>query len=266
MPRRAHPAPLCRFPTRPANESRLAVYSLRLFTRFVLVDPMLHSKILVVEDDNKVGALLQRALTEEGFVVDRVRTIADAISHASHLSYDLAVVDRLLPDGDGVTLCKRFRDLAYPAPVLMLTAMAETSDKVRALDDGADDYVTKPFSLDELFARARVLIRRGAVGKLMLQAGPVALDIRTRTATVSGRRIELTTKEFVLLELLVRRAGEVATRSELLANVWNVTADPGSNVVEVHIKKLRDKLGEAATCIETVRSRGYRFNCGDRRE
>jgi two-component system OmpR family response regulator len=217
-------------------------------------------KVLVVEDDKKVGAFLQRALSEEGFIVDRAKNSAEALEQARALPYDLLILDWMLPDGDGLSVCRELRASGLQAPILMLTARADTAEKVLALNEGADDYLTKPFSLEELIARAKALVRRASAGgRTTLHVGDLSLDLRTRTVVVAGRRVDLTAKEFVLLEFLVRNAPRVVSRAELLANVWQSTADPGSNVIEVHVKNLRDKLGAVGDLIETVRAQGYRF-------
>jgi len=218
-------------------------------------------KILVVEDDKKVGAFLQRAFSEDGFVVDRVRLAAEAKDQSSYIPYDLLVLDWMLPDGDGLSLCKELRASGLATPILMLTARSEIGEKVLALNQGVDDFLTKPFALEELIARARALIRRAqGAGKMQLTLGPLSLDFRTRVVSNAGQVMDLTAKEFLLLEILVRNAPRVVTRSELLANVWQTTADLGSNVIEVHIKHLREKLGTLGDHIETVRSQGYRYS------
>jgi two-component system OmpR family response regulator len=226
-------------------------------------------KVLVVEDDKKVGAFLQRAMTEDGFVVDRVRTTAEAREQAAYIPYDLVVLDWMLPDGDGLSLCKQLRAGGLTTPILMLTARSEVGEKVLALNQGVDDFLTKPFALEELIARARALVRRASSGgKMMLSVGELTLDFRTRIVNVAGQIVDLTAKEFLLLEILVRNAPRVVTRSELLANVWHSSADLGSNVIEVHIKHLREKLNGAhlpagvaplGERIETVRAQGYRY-------
>jgi DNA-binding response OmpR family regulator len=217
-------------------------------------------KILVVEDDKKVGAFLHRAFSEDGFVVDRVRLVTEAKEQARFISYDLLVLDWMLPDGDGLSLCKQLRAGGLTTPILMLTARSDVGEKVLALNQGVDDFLTKPFALEELIARARALIRRAqGAGKMQLVLGALSLDFRTRVVTNAGQVMDLTAKEFLLLEMLVRNAPRVVTRSELLANVWQTTADLGSNVIEVHIKHLREKLGTLGDRIETVRSQGYRY-------
>lgn len=218
-------------------------------------------KALVIEDDRKLSSFLARAFAEEGYTVDSCRTGAEAIAQATASSYDLVVLDWMLPEYDGLTVCRELRRVGSGVPILMLTARGEVTEKVMALDSGADDYMTKPFHLDELMARARALTRRtGPLRDGMLRAGPVALDIRQRVAVVGEARIELTGREFALLALLVRYAGRVVTRSEILEQVWGLHFDPGSNVIEVHMRHLREKLLTAAACIETVRGQGYRFS------
>jgi two-component system OmpR family response regulator len=218
-------------------------------------------KALVVEDDRKLSSFLARAFAEEGYTVDSCRTGVEAIAQAAASSYDLVVLDWMLPEYDGLAVCRELRRVGSGVPILMLTARGEVTEKVMALDAGADDYMTKPFHLDELMARARALTRRtGPLRDGMLRAGPVALDIRQRVAQVGEARIELTGREFALLALLVRHAGRVVTRSEILEQVWGLHFDPGSNVIEVHMRHLREKLLDAAACIETVRGQGYRFS------
>jgi DNA-binding response OmpR family regulator len=217
-------------------------------------------KALVIEDDRKLQSFLSRAFAEEGYTVDTCRTGAEAIAQAAASSYDIVVLDWMLPEFDGLAVCREIRRVGNGVPILMLTARGEVTEKVMALDAGADDYMTKPFHLDELMARARALTRRtGPLRDGMLRAGPIALDIRQRVAHVGEARVELTGREFSLLALLVRHAGRVVTRSEILEQVWGLHFDPGSNVIEVHMRHLREKLMDAASCIETVRGQGYRL-------
>ena len=217
-------------------------------------------KILIVEDDRKLSGFLQRAFTEEGYVADGCRSGADAAAQALAIDYDLVVLDWMLPGQDGLSVCRELRRRGVGSPILMLSARAEVAEKVAALDAGADDYVTKPFHLDELMARARALLRRGALAQEILHVGPITLDLRQRQVQVEGSRIELTAREFALLELLARNAGRLVTRAEILAQVWQANFDPESNVIDVHVSKVRDKLGAAATLLSTVRGRGYRLS------
>ncbi len=215
-------------------------------------------KVLIVEDDRKLSSFLSRAFSEEGYVVDTCRTGAEALQQSRAIPYDLLVLDWMLPEGDGLSVCRELRRLGNAVPVLMLTARGEVGEKVTALDAGADDYVTKPFHLDELMARARSLQRRsGAGADGVLRAGPIVLDMRQRHAHINGVRIDLTARELSLLALLLRNAGRVVTRSEIFEQVWESRFDPGSNVIDVHVRNLRDKLGAAATWLETVRGQGY---------
>lgn len=217
-------------------------------------------KVLIVEDDRKLLGFLSRAFSEEGYAVDTCRNGKEATGLVRAIRYDLIVLDWMLPEQDGLSVCKELRGMGSSAPVLMLTARAEVGEKVTALDAGADDYVTKPFHLDELMARARALVRRGvAAGEGVLRAGPLVLDQKERRAHLAGARLELTSREFALLALLVRNAGSVVTRTEILSHVWELHSDPGSNVIDVHVRNIRDKLGAFASMLETIRGQGYRF-------
>jgi two-component system, OmpR family, response regulator len=217
-------------------------------------------KILVVEDNKKLANFLARAFTEEGFVVDSAADGRTAVKQIEAIPYDLVVLDWMLPGQDGVAVCRELRARGSRVPILMLTARAEVGERILGLDAGADDYLSKPFDLGELMARARALLRRtqGADG-VTLRIGGFVLDRVERTATFDGRSLDLTAREFALLMHLAREAGRVVARSELLTKVWQTSFDPGSNVVEVHIKNLREKLGSEASMIETVRGSGYRL-------
>jgi DNA-binding response OmpR family regulator len=216
-------------------------------------------KLLVVEDNKKLARFLVRAFVEEGYVVDQVGDGATAIQQAQSIGYDLIVLDWMLPELDGLAVCRALREHNVRTPVLMLTARADVNERIAGLNAGADDYLPKPFDLGELLARCRALTRRGAGGEGPLRAGPLVIDRSERRATLDGRRVELTPREFSLLAYLVREAGRVVPRMEILAKVWEMSFDPGSNLIEVHIKNVRDKLGEHARLIETVRGVGYRF-------
>jgi two-component system, OmpR family, response regulator len=220
-------------------------------------------KVLVVEDSKKLARFLQRALQEEGYVVDVVEDGTEAIERSSAIEYDLLILDWMLPGTDGITICKSLRDKGSGVPILMLTARAEVSERILGLDAGADDYLPKPFDLGELLARVRALGRRGSGTDGVVRVGPLVLDRLERHATLNGQLVELTPREFALLAYLARESGRVVPRSELLRKVWETTYDPGSNVVDAHIKKLREKLGDHSTLIETVRGVGYRIGAAE---
>jgi DNA-binding response OmpR family regulator len=215
-------------------------------------------KVLILEDDQKLARFLARVLTEDGLVVDTCATGSDALAHATTGLYDLVVLDWMTPDTDGLTVCREIRRRGGSAPILMLTARGETGERVLGLEAGADDYMVKPFEVDELVARVRALLRRTA-GYGSLRCGDVQLDRVTRVALVAGVELPLTNREFALLLHLLLHADRIVRRSDLLAHVWNTSFDPGSNVVEVHVGRLRDKLGDRAWMIETVRGVGYRL-------
>jgi DNA-binding response OmpR family regulator len=215
-------------------------------------------KLLVIDDDAKVTRLLTRIFNEEGFVVDGCGKGEEGLRQAASGLYDLILLDWMLPDVDGLTLCRRLRERGLTLPIIMLTARAELSERVIGLNGGADDYVVKPFEIEELVARVRALLRRvGAIDKI--RVGELELDVRARRATMGKDQLDLTSREFALLHHLAGRAGEISSRSELLARVWSTRFDPGSNLVEVHVSRLRDKLGAHAWMVETVRGAGYRL-------
>jgi two-component system, OmpR family, response regulator len=219
-------------------------------------------RVLVVEDEPKMAGLLLRGLTEAGYAVDVAGTGADAIWAATENPYDAIVLDVMLPDVDGFAVCRRIRANERWAPVLMLTARDAVGDRVNGLDNGADDYLTKPFSFSELLARLRALIRRGAAERpAVLRAGDLELDPATRRVRRGQTPVELTAKEFALLEYLMRRSGEVLTRSQLIEHVWDFGHDGDSNVVDVYIRYLRVKIDRpfGRDTIETVRGSGYRL-------
>ena len=217
-------------------------------------------KILIVEDNQKLAALLQRALHEESHVADIVDNGTDAISQSASIAYDLVILDWMLPGADGLTVCRTLRGRGSNTPVLILTARTEVSERILGLDAGADDYLLKPFDLGELLARVRAIGRRGAGTNGFVKVGPLALDRLERHATLNGKPVDLTPREFELLTYLAKEPGRVVPRSELLLRVWETTADAGSNVVDAHIMKVREKLGEFAPLVETIRGIGYRFS------
>lgn len=214
-------------------------------------------KILVVEDNKKLARFLLRALVEEGYVVDIVGDGALAVEQIQAIAYDLVILDWMLPGMDGLSVCRAVRAQGGQVPIIMLTARAEVPERIAGLDAGADDYLPKPFDLGELLARVRARGRRTTAE--VVRVGPLVVDRAERRATIEGRRLDLTPREFALLAYLAREAGRVVPRTELLAKVWETAFDPGSNVVEVHVKNLRDKLGAQAAMIETARGVGYRL-------
>ena len=220
-------------------------------------------KVLVVEDNKKLARFLQRAFHEEGYVVDLVEDGNEALERSESIEYDLIIMDWMLPGMDGITACRSLRERGLSTPILILTARADVSERITGLDAGADDYLPKPFDLGELLARVRALGRRGAGAEGLVKVGPLVLDRLERHALLDGQPIDLTPREFALLTYLARESGRVVPRTELLRKVWETTYDPGSNVVDAHIKKLREKLGEFATLIETVRGVGYRMGPAD---
>jgi two-component system, OmpR family, response regulator len=216
-------------------------------------------KILVVEDNKKLARFLLRALVEEGYVVDLVGDGLTAIDQIQAIAYDLVILDWMLPGTDGLSVCRAVRGRGSQVPIIMLTARADVPERIAGLDAGADDYLPKPFDLGELLARVRARGRRVGGGAETVRVGPLLVDRADRRATIEGKRLDLTPREFVLLAYLAREAGRVVPRTELLAKVWETAFDPSSNVVEVHVKNLRDKLGSHAAMIETVRGVGYRM-------
>jgi len=216
------------------------------------------NRILIVEDDAGMASFLDRGLASRGYATTVVGDGARATAIASDADFDLVILDLGLPDVDGLTVLRELRRRGERLPVLILTARDDSRDKVEGLDAGADDYVTKPFGLEELLARVRVRLRgAGSAEAAVLEVGGMTLDLRTRRALVGGNLIELTAREFTMLETFMRHAGQVLSREQLLAHVWGYDYDPGSNVVEVYVRYLRRKLGEGA--IETVRGMGYRL-------
>jgi two-component system OmpR family response regulator len=216
-------------------------------------------KVLVVEDNPKLQRFLQRAFVEEGYVVDASVDGETALSQTGQISYDLILLDWMLPGMDGLTVCRELRKRGNMTPILMLTARTETAEKIAGLDAGADDYLPKPFDLGELLARARALTRRGSNADVVLHVGSLSIDRLARRATLESKVLDLTPREFTLISFLAREVGRVVPRTELLRQVWETTFDPGSNIVDAHIKNLREKLGTHAKMIETVRGVGYRM-------
>jgi two-component system, OmpR family, response regulator len=221
-------------------------------------------RLLVVEDNAKLSASVKKGFQREGYAVDVAPTVEEARGLLAVVKgdYDAVILDRLLPDGDGLALCRSLRAEGIRTPVLMLTARDAVPDRIDGLDAGADDYLTKPFSFDELAARVRALLRRppGPV-HLHLREGEIELDPGARELRVAGTPVAVTAKEFALLELLMRHPGQVLTREQIVRHVWDQEFDAESNVVEVHVRNVRRKLEEAGSHgrIETLRGAGYRF-------
>lgn len=218
-------------------------------------------KILVVEDEQKTGSYLKQGLAEAGFVVDLVRNGEDGLHAALTEAYDLAILDVMLPGIDGWAVLQGIRRSGKEMPVLFLTARDQVDDRVRGLELGADDYLVKPFAFAELLARVRTLLRRGGKHKEseFLCAADLELDLMRRRVTRAGKRIDLTAKEFALLELLLRRQGEVLPRSLIASQVWDMNFDSDTNVIEVAVKRLRTKVDDGfdPKLIRTVRGMGY---------
>src|SRR5215510_10274660 len=219
-------------------------------------------RVLVIEDEPKMAALLRRGLVEEGHATDVAGQGEEALWLAEAHEYEAIVLDVMLPGLSGFETCRRLRDAGVWTPVLMLTARDAVDDRVAGLDAGADDYLTKPFSLAELLARLRALIRRGAVERpAVLRVGDLSLDPTTRVVDRGSRPVDLTAKEFALLEYLMRHPGEVLSRTRLIEHVWDFAYDGTSNVVDVYVRYLREKVDRPfdRETLETVRGVGYRL-------
>ena len=219
-------------------------------------------RVLVVEDEAKMARLVKRGLEEEGIAVDVADRGEDAVWMAGSTEYDVVVLDVMLPGLDGFEVCRRLRADDVWTPVLMLTARDAVEDRVAGLDGGADDYLVKPFSFDELLARLRALARRGSAERpAVLEAGDLRLDPATRRATRGDTEIALSQKEYALLETLMRRPGVVLSRLQLLEHAWDDTYENRSNVIDVYIRYLREKIDRpfGTDTIETVRGVGYRL-------
>jgi two-component system response regulator QseB len=216
------------------------------------------SRILIVEDEARLASFLEKGLRSNGYATKVAPDGESARRLADDREFDLLVLDLGLPDIDGLTVLRELRDRGLRLPVIILTARDDLDDKVEGLDAGGDDYVPKPFRLEELLARIRVRLRDESTREpTVLEAAGVALDLRTRRASVEGRTVELTAREFTMLETLMRHRDQVLSREQLLSHVWGYDYDPGSNVVEVYVGYLRRKLGE--NVIETARGMGYRL-------
>lgn len=223
-------------------------------------------RILVVEDDVSINKIISRRLKEEGYALDAALNGKDALALMLESEYDCVILDWMLPQLDGISVLKRYREGGGKAAVLMLTAKDSIEDRVGGLDSGADDYLTKPFAYDELSARIRALLRRNSKEREnVLRAGDLCMDLPSHKVTRAGEAISLTSKEFALLEYLLRNQGIVLTRSQIADHVWDYGFDYDSNVVDVYIRYLRNKIdrGFEYPLIRTVRGYGYTLKCGD---
>jgi two-component system OmpR family response regulator len=218
-------------------------------------------KLLIVEDDKEAAAYLKRALSEVGHTVDAATTGRNGLMLAAGETYDVIILDRMLPEIDGLAILRTIRASGVKTPVLLLTALGGIDDRVVGLEAGGDDYLVKPFALAELLARVNALARRPPTQEVRteLSVADLRLDVLKRTVTRGGQRIELQPREFQLLEYLLRHAGRVVTRTMLLESVWDFHFDPKTNIVETHMSRLRGKVdrGHAHELIHTVRGAGY---------
>ncbi|MFC3995678.1 response regulator transcription factor [Nocardiopsis sediminis] len=217
------------------------------------------TSILIVEDEDRIASFVRKGLTANGFATTVVTSGGDAVDYALTGGFDLMVLDLGLPDEDGFSVLRRMREMGADLPVVILTARDGVRDTVTGLEIGADDYMTKPFRFEELLARIRLRLRsdRGSE-TTVLRAGTLALDLRTRRASTAAGTVDLTAREFSLLEMFLRHQDQVLSRQQILSHVWGYDYDPGSNVVDVYIRALRKKIG--GRHIETVRGMGYRLS------
>jgi DNA-binding response OmpR family regulator len=222
-------------------------------------------KLLVVEDESRIASFLVRGLSDQGYQVECVETGAEALERGRDPDLNLLLLDLGLSDMDGLEVLRQLRGEGRRLPVIILTARGEVEDRVEGLNLGADDYLTKPFAFEELLARVRARLRSPRGDRLaLLEVGGVRLDPRERQAEVAGGTVDLTEREFSLLEVFLRRPGQTLSRQQLLSRVWGLSFDPGTNIVDVYVGHLRRKVGEQR--IETVRNMGYRFVVDGRSE
>ena len=217
-------------------------------------------RILIVEDEKKIAEFIKRGLKEENYAVDAAFDGLEGLRLAGENPYDLVILDIMLPGMDGLALCGKLRADGFAAPIMMLTAKDLVEDKVKGLDSGANDYLTKPFAFEELLARVRALLRKTPdQPSTTLKAGDLELDLRTHKVLRAGRELVLSAKEFALLEYLVRNQGAIVTRTMISEHVWDINFDTATNVIDVYINYLRRKIdsGRAKKLIHTVRGKGY---------
>lgn len=220
-------------------------------------------RILLVEDEKKMASFIERGLKEEGYAVDVAADGEQGWEYVNSNDYDAIVLDLMIPKISGLALCAKIREAGNQTSILMLTARDSVDDKIKGLDQGADDYLTKPFAFDELLARLRALFRRprAVEEKTTLKSGEIEMDLITRAVTVRKEEITLSQKEFSLLEFLMRHKGEVVSRTQIAEHVWDMHFDPMSNTIDVFINYLRKKIdvSKSSSRIETVRGAGYRL-------
>ena len=220
-------------------------------------------RVLVIEDDPETGRYIAKGLRESGYVAEVLGDGQEGLARLVGEDYDLAIVDRMLPGLDGVSVVESLRKAGKATPVLFLSALGEVQDRVRGLRSGGDDYLTKPFAFSELLARVEALLRRRGepAAETLLREGDLEMDLLARTVTRGGQPIPLQPREFRLLEYLLRHAGQVVTRTMLLEHVWGYNFDPQTNVIDVHISRLRQKIdrGFDSPLLHTVRGAGYRL-------
>jgi DNA-binding response OmpR family regulator len=218
-------------------------------------------RILVIEDDNQLAAFLEHGLKEEGFAVDIAGTGEEGEELTDAFEYDLLVVDVMLPLMNGLDVCRDLRQRKLPTPILITSGKRSVEDRIRGLDAGADDYITKPFIFGELMARIRALLRREhSIIQPKLSAGLIIMDTMNREVMIGENKVDLTKREFAILEYLLRHQNKVVTRTSLEQHVWDQEFDSGSNMVDVYIRRLRQKIGDDdARLIETLRGAGYRL-------
>lgn len=215
-------------------------------------------KALIVEDDRRLGGFLCRVLTEEGYAADLCTLGVKAMTQAQSGLYHLMLLDRMLPDVDGLSVCRAVRQAGLPLPILMLTARGELRDRVHGLESGADDYLVKPFEVVELIARIHAVMRR-ASGASVSRIGGLVVDPWSHRVTLEGQPLELSNREYAFLLHLVHSSDKPVSRTELLQQIWDIQFDPGSNLMDVLVSRLRDKLGTHSWMLETVRGFGYRL-------